>query len=195
MAYKNNENTKQNLYYNEWLAKTAQGDQLAFKQLYNATSPLLHHILLRVLKQKTAAEDCMQETYLKVWNNAHRFQPEKGQAMTWLSRIARNTAYDYIRAQQVRLPAYTGDTDAHQDWTVDDIDPEKNITLLSELKEFTQKLSNLSPIQQECVLLSYYFGHTHSELAEKFNTPLGTIKSWIRRGKEQLTATGFQTSL
>lgn len=162
------------------IERTARGDRAAFRSLYEATAPKLFGIVLRITSNRTVAEEVLQETYIKVWQNAGRYVPELGQPMAWLAAIARNRAIDRIRAERVdrfqdagddnvleRLPASGGD------------DPVARESLRVCLAE-------LDPEAQSCVVLAYCSGYSREELAEKFGRPVGTIKTLLHRSMKLL---------
>lgn len=159
------------------LAATAEGDKNAFSRLYRLTSPKLYAIALRILRIESQAQDCLQEAYLSVWRQAATYQIGKAAPMTWLVTIVRNRAFDMLRRQrhelnreEVELDMLSAPPAAD---AVDRLAIEKCLQLLRD-------------DQRECLQLAYYEGLTHPELAERLCHPIGTIKTWIRRGLEQL---------
>lgn len=170
-----------------WLQATAAGDQHAFQKLYNATSPQLYALLLRILKKPDRAEDALQDAYVKIWQKAGTYAPDRGAPSTWLLAIARYRALDTLRRQrpEVGMPE-----EANLAATIleDHVAPgpsEANENLQS-LDAVHTCLTTLSPEQRKSVLLAYYEGLTHPELARRLNAPIGTVKSWIRRGLSRL---------
>lgn len=168
-----------------WLNATARGDRQAFQALYRAASPHLFALLLRMLKRRDVAEDALQDCFVRIWQNAKTYAPERGAPMTWLMTIARYRALDLIRRQrpEVSLDEEGADAEAGAD---DDrvVDPgplaasmtRESITALDEC------LQTLQQMQRQSVLMAYYEGYTHEELAARLQKPLGTVKSWVRRG-------------
>lgn len=171
--------------YNELLLRCANKDRKAFKQLYQACSPRLYSLALRFLKQSGLAEEIVQESFLKIWNSAHLYNPQKGRAMTWMATITRNKSLDKIRMLKAR-PQETETVYEGADFASDDLQPDDFTAIDQGVSGMMKCLDTLHPHQKECILLSYYHGYTHQELAEKLNKPLGTIKAWIRRGLEKL---------
>jgi RNA polymerase sigma-70 factor, ECF subfamily len=152
----------------------AEGDRLAFRQLYDAVGGRFLSTARRILGDASRAEDAVQEAFLRVWRNAKQFDPARGVALAWLGRIARNAALDRIPREEER--------DASR---IEDVD----IAVLP-VEPADAKLGNclrqLPPNQGKAVILMYLHGLTHPELAERMNAPLGTVKSWVKRGAEAL---------
>lgn len=167
----------------EWLAATAEGDERAFQQLYSATSSQLYGVLLRILRQPDRAQDALQDAYVRIWQKADTYSPERGAPLTWLSSIARYRALDMLRRKrpEVALPEEPDmiATLLEDDQSLSPAEENENQQSLDAIRDC---LSTLAPQQRDSVLLAYYEGLTHQELAARMNAPLGTVKSWIRRG-------------
>ncbi|WP_423823119.1 sigma-70 family RNA polymerase sigma factor [Salinisphaera sp. SPP-AMP-43] len=166
-----------------WLQAVANGDESAFQKLYAATSPQLYALLLRMLRSPERAQDALQDAYVRIWQKADTYSPERGAPLTWLLSIARYRALDLLRRRQpeVAMPE-------EPDRVATLLEDEQSLSPLQEnenqqsLAAVNACLKNLSDEQRDSVLLAYYEGLTHQELAERFDAPLGTVKSWIRRG-------------
>lgn len=166
-----------------WLVATAEGDQQAFQQLYAATSSQLYSLLLRILRRPESAQDALQDAYIRVWQKADTYSPERGAPLTWLLSIARYRALDMLRRKrpEVAMPE-------EPDMIATLLEDQQSLSPLEEnenqqsLDAVTHCLKTLQQQQRESVLLAYYEGLTHQELAERMAAPLGTVKSWIRRG-------------
>ena len=171
--------------YAALLIRSAARDQLAFRALYEKSSPLLFSILLRMLKDRALCEDVLQEAFMKIWENAASYSRGKGSPMTWMATITRNVARDKLRAMKVRH---------YQDECSDAVDtlestansPDNHTSLLGELGLIGRVLQQMQAPQRECLLMSCYEGYSHSEIAGRTGMPLGTIKAWIKRGKAQI---------
>ncbi len=164
----------------ELLEATSRGDRGAFRQLYEATAPKLFGIVLRITSNRSVAEEVLQETYIKVWQNAERFTPEAGKPMTWLAAIARNGAIDRIRSERIerqrsdddqaildRLPSpFSGDPAARD--------------------ALRLCLGRLEQDAQSCIVLAYCSGFSREELAERFGRPVNTIKTILHRSIKML---------
>lgn len=165
------------------LAETAAGDVRAFRQLYDASSAHLFGVLLRILERRDWAEEALQDCYLRVWQKAETYAPDKGAPLTWLQTIARYRALDLLRARRPEVgmpdeedapPLTFADGDA--------VDPEARAVEREGLGQLAGCMDALAPEQRRSVLLAYYEGYTHAELARVLKAPLGTVKSWVRRG-------------
>jgi len=165
--------------------RTALGDQRAFELLYQQTSSRLYGVALTLLRRRDLAEEVLQEAYVKIWHAAGTYQPDRGTVSTWLSTIVRRSAIDRLRRQK-------NDTLASQepeDWDVVDEDTPSPLQQLlddADSKRLSRCLEHLDERQRESLRLAFFQGLTHSELALKLETPLGTVKAWIRRGLDKL---------
>ncbi len=163
----------------------ASRDQIAFKQLYEETSPKLLSLCIRLLQDKQLAEDVLQEGFIKIWEKADTYAPSKGKAMTWMATVVRNKALDKLRSLKTKA-AETEIQYEGLEFASADLAPDSLENLSQDMKGLMDCLNKLKPAQRECILLSYYYGHTHQELSDKLEKPLGTVKAWIRRGLEDL---------
>jgi len=161
------------------LSQCALRDALAFEQLYHLTSAKLFALVLRIVHKQEWAEDVLQEAYINIWNNASRFRSEKASAMTWMTRVVRNKAIDYIRGKPQSV--WQGE-DGLSDLMASDQGPFDSLYNKQQATLLRECLEQLEPSQQDTLVMAYFYGLTHLELAESLAKPLGTIKSWIRRG-------------
>lgn len=159
------------------IGATARGDRDAFATLYQRTAPKLFAILLRILRGKAAAEDALQDVFLKIWQNARSFSPEAGPPMGWLISVARNRAIDILRARNPAEPGALEATDLFAR-LADLSDGEAQMSDLSALRHC---LGTLEEPARNCILLAYYEGYSREELARRFDRPVGTIKTWLHR--------------
>jgi RNA polymerase sigma-70 factor (ECF subfamily) len=164
------------------LARVALGDRTAFDSLYAATAPKLFAVSIRILRSQAEAEEALQESYIKIWNKAGDYAPTGASPMSWLISIARNTAIDCLRR---RREATTGDIDP--DAVVDDAPtPEAAALLSSDVGRLYECFEELEDERASLIKKAYFSGYTYSELADATRTPIGTIKSWIRRSLMKL---------
>lgn len=172
----------------DWLAATSRGDRRAFSRLYKATSPYLYALLLRMLKHRGLADESLQEVYIRVWQKAESYDPERGAPMTWLLSIARYRALDLIRQRSGPETAADGPMESVALYELAGSlhDPESDAGTLESLQNLQNCLEALSEEQRKSILMAYYEGYSHSELAEFLGAPLGTVKSWVRRGLQRL---------
>ncbi len=162
------------------IARCARRDQAAFQRLYESTSPHVLACLLRILRQRALAEDALQEVYVQVWNRAGQYQPERGSAWAWLVSIARYRAID-LRRSEARRPAETG-VDLDQ-LTAPFTATEPELGFGEQAARALERcIGALQPRQRECIVLAYQGGLSHAEVAAEVAEPLGSVKSWIRRG-------------
>lgn len=168
-----------------WLQAAANGDQRAFKQLYDATAARLYALLMRLLRNPDAAQDALQETYIKVWQKASLYSPERGAPLTWMLAIARYRALDALR-RSPHAASVSPSLLTEQLADIDAAGPLKESEALQMWGIMQGCLTALQASQRKSVLLAYYEGLTHQELAERMQAPLGTVKSWVRRGLSSL---------
>jgi RNA polymerase sigma-70 factor (ECF subfamily) len=160
------------------LASVAKGDEAAFERLYAATRAKLFGVVLRILRRQDLAEEVIQEAYVKIWNSAGQFNPAMASPITWMVSIARNRAIDVVRK---RSEASIEDEPAAMEVASDTPDPLARKEMTEELKRILECVGQLDPERQKLVLLAYYNGWSREQLSEKFNTPLNTVKTWLRR--------------
>lgn len=174
------------------LGRSALGDRAAFARLYERTSSQLFAVVLRIQRDRALAEELLQEVYVAVWKAAGQFDAARSQPLTWLVSIARNRAIDSLRRAQTQpmlLSATRGADDGDDDGP-DAIEGEADagpgpLDLLDracQARELTRCIEGLSAAQRQSVALAFYDGLSHAEVAEQLRQPLGTVKSWLRRG-------------
>lgn len=157
----------------------ARHDRAAFKELYEATSAKLFAVAVRILKRADLAEEVLQDAYLKIWNQASDYSPGHGSPVSWMVAIVRNRAIDVLRKRSERPLA---DGDQVEAGLVDDMpDPFALAVQSEELRGLMVAMEALDPEHRKCVLLAYYHGYTHEEIAVLTKAPVGTVKSRIRR--------------
>ena len=160
------------------LAAVAKGDQAAFERLYSATRAKLYGVLLRILGKPELADDVMQETYLKVWKMAGKFDPTIASAITWMVAIARNRAIDIVRK---KADVSVEDSPEAMGVAAEAPPPLARREMTEELRRLLSCLGKLDPEKQRIVLLAYYSGWSRVQLAQKLDIPVNTIKTWLRR--------------
>ena len=161
------------------IARIALGERQAFSELYQATSAKLLGVSLRVLNDRAAAEDAMQDTFVKVWKNADRYQSNGLSPMTWLITIARNTAIDRLRKTKAKP---TSDLDDYSEVLPSGgPTPEGAAIAASEAGRITACLDELESDRRDAVKGAYLNGDTYADLAARFNVPLNTMRTWLRR--------------
>lgn len=167
-----------------WLVGTARGDRDAFESLYRATSGGLLGVCMRVLADRSEAEDVLQDVFVSVWNKAAQFDAHRARATTWLGTIARNRAIDRLRAQ--RAPVVRAPIDDAGALPDPDASPALEAEAATERMRLDDCLDQLEPRRQALIRTAFFEGATYEELASRSGSPLGSVKSWIRRGLMQL---------
>lgn len=152
----------------------------AFEKLYRLSSARLYALILRIACNQDEAADVLQETYLKVWRNTEQFKPGFGSAWGWLCQVARNSALDRARKNSRLREVDSDDVEALLQ-TIETMQPD-----LVDEADLSRCLQQIRQEMKKPLLLSYVYGLSHSELAERLGEPLGTLKAWIRRGLMEL---------
>ncbi|KQU52936.1 RNA polymerase subunit sigma [Sphingomonas sp. Leaf339] len=165
------------------LIATGSEDRAAFRELYRLTSAKLFGIALRICGDRQAAEDVLHDVYLIIWRRAGAWEPGRASPITWLATIARNRAIDWQRSQRVRRAAPIEDAP-----DIADTAPDAEAMLMASDGSHTLQdcLRELEGRQSEAIRTAFFDGVTYAELAERRGVPLGTAKSWIRRGLARL---------
>ncbi|MGH6706510.1 MAG: sigma-70 family RNA polymerase sigma factor [Sphingomicrobium sp.] len=166
------------------LQRAGRGEKAALESIYGATSAKLFGICLRILNDRQEAEDVLQEVFVSVWQRAGSFDPARASPITWLATLARNRAIDRLRV----LRRTTGSDPV--DAALDIADPSPGALAALESREDAMRLAGcLGELEERtagAIRATFFGGLTYSELAERSNVPLGTMKSWIRRGLMKL---------
>jgi RNA polymerase sigma-70 factor (ECF subfamily) len=169
------------------LARTALADQSAFAELYRRTSARLYAVALRILRDRGAAEEILQEAFVSVWHNAGSYSAAKSQPQTWLTTIVRNRCLDQLRRREVDTVSLTrDDDDAEIDLPSDGPTPVELLLDGAEARSVRECVDALEGAQKQAIALAFFHGLTHAELAQHLHEPLGTVKSWVRRGLERI---------
>ncbi|GJE61896.1 sigma-70 family RNA polymerase sigma factor [Methylobacterium trifolii] len=160
------------------LKRVAAGDEAALRTLYDLTSPKLYGVILRIQRDRSVAEDVLQDVYLRVWQAAGSYAPEAGRPLSWLCAIARNRAIDGLRRKgEIQGPVH----EDGEDWVERLIDPHDGEAALVGRDALNACLGRLEPAQRACVVLAYCEGRSREELAARFDRPVNTIKTWLHR--------------
>jgi RNA polymerase sigma-70 factor (ECF subfamily) len=168
----------------ELLARTALRDEGAFQALYRAAAPKLFGLLLRILKRSDLAEDCLQDTFVSIWYRAGDYRPDLAQPFTWMATIARNRALDVVRSAPAQREVATAEE--LDDFGDPQADTAEDASFAEEARAVRGCLEQLPPRQRQAIALAYFRGLAHGELAQTLAEPLGTVKTWIRKGLAQL---------
>lgn len=162
------------------LAACARQDRQAFQRLYEMSSPQLFGCLVKMLRNRALAEEALQDVFVQVWRRAAEFQRDRGSSWAWLIAITRYRAIDLQRRER-RL---TGENpEGIEDIAGDEEPHDDRMTLGHRAAAALDRcVAALQPRQRDCILLAYQGGLSHAEVAGRIGEPLGSVKSWIRRG-------------
>ena len=171
--------------YETALESCARGDGLALRDLYERESRWLLGVAMRIVRDRDAAHDVLQDAFLQIWQRASTYQRALGSARGWVYRVVRHRALDEVR-RTGRETAVGDDIDAYADTHagVQDIAEPSAIDAVL----LNRCLATLDDRKRECVVYAFVEGYTHEQIAERIATPVGTVKSWIRRGLISLKA-------
>lgn len=172
------------------MARIARGEIDAFERFYDATAPTLYGVLLRMLRERDAADEALQDAYGQLWRSAGSFDGSRGSAIAYLIQIGRSRALDRIRAEKTRREREM--EAAGEIAKLRDDRPQMSgflYTSVEELRGFVQSaLEEIPPEQREPIELAYYDGMTQREIAERLGQPLGTVKTRVLLGMRKLRA-------
>jgi RNA polymerase sigma-70 factor (ECF subfamily) len=178
------------------LSRVALRDRQAFEQLYALSSPHLFAVVLRIQRNRALAEDVLQEVYVNIWRSSTSYDAHRSQALTWMTSVARNRAIDSLRRRQtepdtVSSQAWHGDGDPENDDMLERMPsdapgPEQLLAQAAQAQSIQGCMGKLSAEQQQSLALAFYQGLSHAEVADHLSQPLGTVKSWLRRGLQSL---------
>jgi RNA polymerase sigma-70 factor (ECF subfamily) len=157
------------------LQRCAAQDPAAFRTLYDKTSPIIFARLLRMLRRRAVAEEVLQDVFVRIWQRAAQYELSRGRALAWMVTIARYCAIDLMRRE--RLTLVSDDTLAEF--------ADESATLdggVEKPNNFDHCIGQLNENTRACLTLAFVEGRSHDEIARLTVNPLGSVKSWIRRG-------------
>lgn len=172
----------------EWahlIALTAEGDQTALATLYDRTSPQVFGLILKILNNREAAEEVTLDVYTQVWRQAHAYDRTRGAPGAWLMMLARTRAIDRFRsgaAERGRMESL----DAATLFASADDSPEQDVEGQERRRYVQAALAGLTAEQRQTIALAYFYGLSQSEIADKLQLPLGTVKTRMRLGMIKL---------
>ncbi len=166
------------------LGRCALRDEDAFADLYRLVSARVLGVLLRMLKNRALAEEALQDVMVRIWQRADQFVAYRGRALAWIMSIARYRAIDLLRAQRVHIGLDDAPEESLEDATAAEL-VEVTSSQRSRLA-LDDCFRRLTPEQQRCLSLAYVDGYSQDEIATTISSPLGTVKSWVRRGLASL---------
>lgn len=164
------------------LGQVAGGDRNAMAELYRSTSAKLYGVCLRIVRDDAEAEEVLQEVYLTVWRRAGSYDAAKASPITWLAAIARNRAIDRLRASGARVVRSSGPIDGAMDLADPSPDAESSLSQSDDSRRLKGCLDRLEPDHAGLIRRAFFGGLSYSDLAQAAGRPLGTVKTWIRKG-------------
>jgi len=166
------------------LSRCALHDRKALNDLYRLVAPQLLGVLLKLLRRRALAEEALQDVMVRVWQRANQFEAYRGRGMAWLVSVARNRAIDLLRSQRSFVSLDDSPIDEIADESGHD---EMEMSSTDKMRGALDRcLGGLSNEQRQCIQLAYVNGYSHDEIARSVGSPLGTVKSWVRRGLTSL---------
>lgn len=172
----------------ELLKRIGEGDRKSFEQFYDRFSRVLFSVAYRLLGNREAAEDVLQEVFVQIWEKAPRYDPSRGKPLTWAITLTRYRAIDLLRSLRRRgqLHAEVKEEAQAEEQLFDERSSFLAVTS-GERHDFVREaLAKLSPDQREAMELAFFSALTHAEIAARLEQPLGTVKARIRRGLTRL---------
>lgn len=167
------------------MAAIQKRDPQALGRLYDRYGKLVFSVIVRIVRDQATSEDLVQETFLRAWNRAGAFEAGRGSAGAWLTAIARHRALDYIRSTDARMARGTTDLTAAEQPRLF-VDFEHSLASAERVRRIRDAFAKLDENERMVLELAYFEGLSQSEMAERTKKPLGTIKTWVRRGLETL---------
>jgi RNA polymerase sigma-70 factor (ECF subfamily) len=167
------------------LQRITAHDTAALAELYDRHSRLLFGFILRIVRDRTEAEEILQESFFRVWTRAETYDARLGGPLPWILRVARNLAIDRLRAGRSRtaIEMRTPHASVAEVMTASDIQSPEAVVLTAERRNaLADALAGLPVEQRQLIEAAFFDGYTHSELAQRFGLPLGTVKTRIRNG-------------
>lgn len=172
----------------ELLGRVALADQRAFEEVYRLTSAQLYAVARRLVRDRSAAEEVLQEAFVSVWHRAGTYAADRSAPTTWLTAIVRNRCLDLLRRRELDAVTLTPEDDDAPELDVPSDTPSPADLLVSGADAASVRgcVDTLEGAQKQAIALAFFQGLSHGELAEHLRQPLGTVKSWIRRGLDKL---------
>lgn len=180
------DNETLNAVARECIARMACGDETGMGRLYDSTLSHVYGLALRVTRDEDAAEDVVADTYLQVWQQAGRYESQRGSPLAWLLNMTRSRALDYLRRRGTVMSLDDERSVYSLDAARDERDPLSLVMALERDLDLRAAIAALSPTAQRLLGLAFFRGLSHGEIAEVTGMPLGTVKSHLRRAQDTL---------
>ncbi len=168
------------------VARLRARDPDAMSELYDRYGRTAYSVILRVVRDRGAAEDLVQECFLRVWNRVAAFDSDRGAIGPWLLTVARNQALDYVRSVEGRAWSAMKTADTERPQWFSGSAAETELINSVEVKRIQAALGQLSDRQKQLIEMAYFEGLTQTEMSERLQQPLGTIKTWMRAALQLL---------
>ena len=159
--------------YEDHLAACARGDRQALRRLYDVEGPRLLGVARRLVKDTGLAEDVVHDAFIRIWTRAATFDPARGSGRGWMFSITRHLALDFLRRQERDVAL-----DEHSEPALAQTD---ELDGLLHGARLSQCLDQLEPVRRACLVHAYVDGYSHGEIARRLDSPLGTVKAWVKR--------------
>lgn len=171
--------------YDAALTRCARGDQRALKQIYDQEAARLLGVALRIVRRREIANEVVHDAFLQIWQKASTFDAARGSGRGWIYTVVRHRALNHLRddTRETEL-----DSEAIEQIPDSADDPLQSLERLSSEHAIRRCLESLDETKRTSVMLAFVDGYTHEQVAQRLSTPLGTVKSWIRRGLAALKA-------
>jgi RNA polymerase sigma-70 factor (ECF subfamily) len=169
------------------LSLIAQRQEPALAELYNRYNRLVFSLALAVVNDRATAEEITLDVFMRIWQKAATYRSDQAKVSTWLTHIARNHAIDMLRRRSVRLDQYAVHwEDATFKQPSNEPDPQESAEITLRRERVQAALAQLPPDQRQALLLAFFNGLSHSQIAEALKQPLGTIKTRLRLAMQKL---------
>jgi len=174
----------------EWMALVQNGDKQALRKLYDRFNKILFGMIYKILRNKEESEDLLQEIFVKIWNKADQFDPSRGSAYSFIATLARNRAIDRTRSRAFknrRKDDYVINDDEYSfNLSTENPNPEEKIEITERAVGVRKALAQLNEKERQVLYISYFEGLSQTEIADKIDIPLGTVKYRMRQGMIKL---------
>ena len=174
----------------EWMALVQNGDKQALRKLYDRFNKILFGMIYKILRNKEESEDLLQEIFVKIWNKADQFDPSRGSAYSFIATLARNRAIDRTRSRAFknrRKDDYViNDYEYSFNLSTENPNPEEKIEITERAVGVRKALAQLNEKERQVLYISYFEGLSQTEIADKIDIPLGTVKYRMRQGMIKL---------